>query len=100
MEQELKGKVALVTGSGRGLGSVMARKLAEMGADVVVHDLSWDAPAKYGEAADLGVTVARRNRSRLSGCDQEQGRGGRTGDANDRPCSGSSTAGSKKHRSG
>ena len=58
MEQELKGKVALVTGSGRGLGSVMARKLAEMGADVVVHDLSWDAPAKYGEAADLGVTVA------------------------------------------
>ena len=35
MDQELKGKVALVTGSGRGLGSVMARKLAEQGADVL-----------------------------------------------------------------
>jgi NAD(P)-dependent dehydrogenase (short-subunit alcohol dehydrogenase family) len=57
METELGGKVALVTGSGRGLGAVMARKLAEMGADVIVHDRSWDAPAKYGEAADLGVMV-------------------------------------------
>ena len=58
MEQELKGKVALVTGSGRGLGSVMARKLAEMGADVIVHDLNWEAPAKFGEFANLGVMVA------------------------------------------
>lgn len=55
MEQDLKGKVAFVTGSGRGLGSVMARRLAARGADVAVHDLSWDAPARYGEAADLGV---------------------------------------------
>lgn len=58
MDKELSGKVALVTGSGRGLGSVMARKLAEMGADVVVHDLSWEASAKYGESANLGVMVA------------------------------------------
>lgn len=57
MDKELSGKVALVTGSGRGLGSVMARKLAEMGADVVVHDLCWEASAKYGEAANLGVMV-------------------------------------------
>lgn len=55
MDKDLKGKVAFVTGSGRGLGSVMARRLAERGADVAVHDLSWDAPAKYGESADLGV---------------------------------------------
>lgn len=54
MEQDLKGKVAFVSGSGRGLGSFMARRLAERGADVAVHDLSWDAPAKYGEHADLG----------------------------------------------
>jgi NAD(P)-dependent dehydrogenase (short-subunit alcohol dehydrogenase family) len=57
MEQELAGKIAFVTGSGRGLGSFMARRIAEMGADVVVHDLSWEAPAKYGEASDLGVMV-------------------------------------------
>jgi NAD(P)-dependent dehydrogenase (short-subunit alcohol dehydrogenase family) len=57
LEQELEGKVAFVSGSGRGLGSFMAKKLAAMGADVVVHDLSWDAPAKYGEASDLGIMV-------------------------------------------
>jgi NAD(P)-dependent dehydrogenase (short-subunit alcohol dehydrogenase family) len=53
----LSGKVAFVTGSGRGLGRRVAEKLAEQGADLVVHDLAWDAPAKYGEAADLGVVV-------------------------------------------
>jgi NAD(P)-dependent dehydrogenase (short-subunit alcohol dehydrogenase family) len=57
VEQELKGKTAFVTGSGRGLGSVMARKLAEMGADVILHDLSWDAPARFGEYKDLGEVV-------------------------------------------
>jgi NAD(P)-dependent dehydrogenase (short-subunit alcohol dehydrogenase family) len=55
MDQNLKGKIAFVSGSGRGLGSVMALRLAQRGADVAVHDLSWDAPAKYGEADDLGV---------------------------------------------
>ena len=32
----------------------MAERLAELGADVAIHDLDWTAPAKYGEAADLG----------------------------------------------
>lgn len=54
MDHNLKGKVAFVTGSGRGLGSVMAYRLAQRGADVAIHDLSWDAPAKYGEYRDLG----------------------------------------------
>jgi NAD(P)-dependent dehydrogenase (short-subunit alcohol dehydrogenase family) len=57
MDKYLEGKIAFVTGSGRGLGNVMARKLALRGADVIVHDLSWEAPAKYGEAADLGVVA-------------------------------------------
>jgi NAD(P)-dependent dehydrogenase (short-subunit alcohol dehydrogenase family) len=57
MEQELKGKIAFVTGSGRGLGSFMATRLAQMGADVIVHDLSWNETAKYGEAKDLGEVV-------------------------------------------
>ncbi|HET9067106.1 MAG TPA: SDR family NAD(P)-dependent oxidoreductase, partial [Amaricoccus sp.] len=35
---ELSGKTAFVTGSGRGLGRAMAERLAELGADVAVHD--------------------------------------------------------------
>jgi NAD(P)-dependent dehydrogenase (short-subunit alcohol dehydrogenase family) len=57
LDKPLKGKIAFVTGSGRGLGSYMARRLAEMGADVVVHDLSWEETAKYGEARNLGEVV-------------------------------------------
>jgi 2-hydroxycyclohexanecarboxyl-CoA dehydrogenase len=55
--KDLAGKIALVTGSGRGLGSVMARKLAARGADVVVHDLKWDSAAQYGEADNLGAMI-------------------------------------------
>ncbi|HTJ57850.1 MAG TPA: SDR family oxidoreductase [Devosiaceae bacterium] len=57
MEEELKGKTAFVTGSGRGLGSFMARRLAQMGANVIVHDLSWEETAKYGEASNLGEMI-------------------------------------------
>jgi 3-oxoacyl-[acyl-carrier protein] reductase len=57
MAKELAGKVAFVTGSGRGLGRAMAERLAELGADVAIHDLSWTAPAKFGEAGDLGAVA-------------------------------------------
>ena len=57
MTRELTGKIAFVTGSGRGLGNVMAKRLAELGADVAVHDLGWTDTAKYGEAANLGDVV-------------------------------------------
>jgi len=55
--KELSGKIAFVTGSGRGLGRVMAERLAELGADVAIHDISWTAPAKYGEAPDLDAVA-------------------------------------------
>ena len=55
MTKELAGKIAFVTGSGRGLGRAMAERLAELGADVAIHDLSRTEPAKYGEAPDLDV---------------------------------------------
>ncbi len=57
MTKELAGKIAFVTGSGRGLGSFMARRLAEMGAHVAVHDLSPTESAKYGESPTLDEMV-------------------------------------------
>jgi NAD(P)-dependent dehydrogenase (short-subunit alcohol dehydrogenase family) len=57
MSKELSGKIAFVTGSGRGLGRMMAERLAELGADIAIHDLSPTAPAKYGEASDLDAVA-------------------------------------------
>ncbi len=42
----LKGKVAVVTGGARGIGAAIARKLAKEGADIVINDIA------AGEAGD------------------------------------------------
>jgi NAD(P)-dependent dehydrogenase (short-subunit alcohol dehydrogenase family) len=52
-EYSLEGQVALVTGSGRGLGHAMAMRLAELGAAVAVHDQFENSPAEFGEFPTL-----------------------------------------------
>ena len=38
----IEGKIAIVTGAGRGMGREVARKLVELGANVVINDVSLD----------------------------------------------------------
>ena len=47
------GAVALVTGSGRGIGRMIAETLLKGGASVALHDIDEEAPAAFGESASL-----------------------------------------------
>ncbi|MDB5853707.1 MAG: 3-oxoacyl-[acyl-carrier protein] reductase [Herminiimonas sp.] len=50
MDLGLQGKVAIVTGSARGLGAATARRLAKEGATVVVTDIDRDGTAAMAES--------------------------------------------------
>lgn len=54
---DLSGKIALVTGSGRGLGRTIVEALLAQGADVAIHDISEEAPAQYGEGENLSAVA-------------------------------------------
>ena len=53
----LEGKVALVTGAGRGLGRSFAEHLAKLGCHIGVHGMREQGPAEYGEGSTLTATA-------------------------------------------
>ncbi len=62
MSRTLEGKVAIVTGSGRGIGAVYAAALARAGASVVVADLDLDNATGVANqiSSDGGSAIAVR----------------------------------------
>jgi 3-oxoacyl-[acyl-carrier protein] reductase len=52
-EMDLSGKVAIVTGSARGIGRAIALKLAEVGADIVLNDIAAAAEALEDVASEI-----------------------------------------------
>jgi len=69
----LKGKVALVTGSGTGLGRGIAQALAEAGADIAIAEINQESAATAAdELSQLGVR-ARAYPTDVSKSDQVDG---------------------------
>lgn len=62
VRRPLEGRIAFVTGSGRGLGRTIAEALMRLGADVALHDISEDAPAQFGEFESLSAVAASMTR--------------------------------------
>ena len=54
--------MALVTGSGRGLGRMIAETLLNGGAAIALHDINEEAPAAFGESASLTALAEELSR--------------------------------------
>src|ERR1700674_5804791 len=55
--EELRGRVAWVTGSSRGLGRVIAAHLASLGARVIVHGTTPTSSRAFDEADSLAAVA-------------------------------------------
>jgi 3-oxoacyl-[acyl-carrier protein] reductase len=66
---DLSGKIALVTGSGRGIGKAIAQKLSEAGATVVINDVS-DAAAATAEEIKASGKPALFIKANVSSSDE------------------------------
>ncbi|MCA9025022.1 MAG: SDR family oxidoreductase [Planctomycetaceae bacterium] len=58
MSKPLDGQSALITGSSRGLGRVMAEELCKLGARVAVHGTREDSPRTFGEGGTMQQLAA------------------------------------------
>ncbi len=66
---ELQGKIAIVTGGGRGIGAAIARELAAGGARVVVNYRS-RSDAAEAVAAEIGGVAVQADVSTTEGCEK------------------------------
>lgn len=66
---ELEGKVAIVTGAGRGIGEQTARKLSESGARVLVSDIDGDAAAAVATSLDAEAIAHAVDLTKPGACD-------------------------------
>ena len=51
----LKGKTAVVTGSGRGIGKAIAMELAKHGANIVINDI---ASSDFADKMIIGILLS------------------------------------------